>query len=143
MDKEEHVAILDQLPEFGDDDPKEVYRIGDLAKEFGVTLRTLRFYEDRGLIKPAREGTSRLYPRRERARLKVILLAKQMGFALADIQELMDIYDRGRKTDKPLAKARAKFAEQIHVLERQKAEVEESMTRLRTTLAKLDRLMKG
>ena len=140
MEREEHVAILDKLVPSDDSDDKQVYRIGDLAKEFGVTLRTLRFYEDRGLIRPTREGTTRLYSKRERARLKLILLAKQVGFSLVDIQDLMHIYDRGRNLDNPLAKARNKFVEQLDILERQRKEVEESMVKLRETLEKFEQL---
>lgn len=140
MEREEHVAILNQLVPDDEDETREVFRIGDLAREFGVTLRTLRFYEDRGLIRPQRQGTTRLYSKRERARLKIILLAKQVGFSLVDIQELMDIYDKGRNLDNPLAKAKGKFEEQLDILERQKLEVEESLEKLRETLEKFHEL---
>ena len=65
------------------------YTIGDLAREFGVTLRTLRFYEDRGLLSPRREGTARIYDARDRARLSVILKGKQLGFTLTEIRALL------------------------------------------------------
>ena len=140
MEREEHVAILNQLVPGDDDETREVFRIGDLAREFGVTLRTLKFYEDRGLIRPQRKDTTRLYSKRERARLKIILLAKQVGFSLVDIQELMDIYDNGRNFDDPLAMAKGKFEEQLGILERQKVEVEESLEKLQTTLEKFREL---
>ena len=69
------------------------FTIGDLAREFGVTLRTLRFYEDKDLIRPRRQGLNRLYGRRDRARLKLILLGKKVGFSLAEIKEMLELYD--------------------------------------------------
>src|ERR687889_2826467 len=65
------------------------YTIGDLAREFGVTLRTLRFYEDRGLLSPRRDGTARIYDARDRERLSVILKGKQLGFTLTEIRAML------------------------------------------------------
>ena len=65
-------------------DGTKLYTIGDLAREFGVTLRTLRFYEDRGLLSPRRDGTARIYDPRDRERLSVILKGKQLGFTLTE-----------------------------------------------------------
>ena len=73
----------------GSQNQNETYRIGDLAREFDITLRTLRFYEDRGLIHPKRDGSTRLYSDYDRSRLSVILLAKKVGFSLVDIQEVL------------------------------------------------------
>ena len=70
-------------------DRPKTYTIGDLAREFGVTLRTLRFYEDRGLLSPRREGTARIYDARDRARLSVILKGKQLGFTLTEIRAMV------------------------------------------------------
>ena len=67
---------------------RKSFTIGQLAREFGLTLRTLRFYEDRGLISPAREGSTRLYSHRDRARLSMIVKAKALGFTLSEIKEL-------------------------------------------------------
>src|SRR5690349_16348535 len=72
---------------------KTIFTIGDLAREFGVTLRALRFYEDKGLLTPQREGLNRLYSRRDRARLKLILMGKRVGFSLVEIKEMLDLYD--------------------------------------------------
>nr|WP_262268085.1 MerR family transcriptional regulator [Microvirga sp. HBU65207] len=66
-----------------------LYTIGDLAREFGVTLRTLRFYEDRGLLSPRRDGTARIYDARDRERLSVILKGKQLGFTLTEIRAMV------------------------------------------------------
>jgi DNA-binding transcriptional MerR regulator len=69
------------------------YSIGDLSREFGVTTRTIRFYEDQGLLYPSREGQSRIYASRDHVRLKLILRGKRLGFSLKEIKELLDLYD--------------------------------------------------
>ena len=73
-----------------------------MAKKFGVTLRTLRFYEDKGLLSPQRDGTTRLYSRRDRARLKLILLGRKVGFSLRDVKQIMDLYDPNGTNTKQL-----------------------------------------
>ena len=72
---------------------RETYSISDLSAEFDVTARALRFYEDQGLIAPERNGLSRIYSKRDRARLAWILRAKRVGFSLAEIREMIDLYD--------------------------------------------------
>jgi len=72
---------------------KHQYSISDLSDEFGVTARALRFYEDEGLISPIRRGLTRIYTKRDRARLAWILRAKRVGFSLAEIREMIDLYD--------------------------------------------------
>ncbi|MDC5706265.1 MerR family DNA-binding transcriptional regulator [Vibrio europaeus] len=71
----------------------EKYKISDLAKEFDITTRSIRFYEDEGLIQPERQGSMRIYNRRDRTRLKLILRGKRLGFSLAEIRELFELYD--------------------------------------------------
>jgi DNA-binding transcriptional MerR regulator len=81
---------------------KEHHSIGELCDEFGVTARALRFYEDEQLIAPERRGTQRLYSDRDRARLAWILRGKRVGLSLAEIKELLDLYDigDGRRTQR-------------------------------------------
>jgi DNA-binding transcriptional MerR regulator len=74
---------------------KHQYSISDLSEEFGVTARALRFYEDEGLINPVRRGLTRIYTKRDRARLAWILRAKRVGFSLLEIREMIDLYDIG------------------------------------------------
>ena len=74
---------------------REHFAISDLTAEFGVTARALRFYEDEGLIFPARAGLSRIYSKRDRARLAWIMRAKNVGFSLTEIKEMIDLYDLG------------------------------------------------
>jgi DNA-binding transcriptional MerR regulator len=71
----------------------EKYKISQLAKEFDVTTRSIRFYEDEGLIHPERKGSMRIYDRRDKTRLKLILRGKRLGFSLAEIRELFELYD--------------------------------------------------
>ncbi|MFL5183193.1 MAG: MerR family transcriptional regulator [Microvirga sp.] len=105
------------------------YSIGDLAREFGVSLRTLRFYEDRGLLKPQRAGASRLYDGAQRARLELILKGKQLGFTLAEIQRLLERPERGEGAPK-LRLSRKQIDDQLAHLERQKAEIEGAIAEL-------------
>ncbi|AXE31285.1 MerR family transcriptional regulator [Chromobacterium phragmitis] len=70
----------------------ELFTISDLAREFDVTLRTIRFYEEQGLIEPQRDGRQRLFNRRDRARLRLILRGKRIGLSLAEIREIIDMY---------------------------------------------------
>jgi DNA-binding transcriptional MerR regulator len=78
-------------------DPRDRHQfsISDLSEEFGVTARALRFYEDEGLISPVRRGLTRVYTKRDRARLAWILRAKRVGFSLGEIREMIDLYDLG------------------------------------------------
>ncbi|MCE7586382.1 MerR family DNA-binding transcriptional regulator [Vibrio fluvialis] len=71
----------------------ETFKISELAKEFDITTRSIRFYEDMGLIEPERKGTVRIYHRRDRIRLKLIMRGKRLGFSLAEIRELFELYD--------------------------------------------------
>ena len=120
-----------------DQEQPEVYRIGYLANEFGVSLRTLRFYEDRGLITPKRAGSTRLYSGEDRARLKVILLAKSVGFSLIDIEELLALYDNESSQDETLS-IRQKFEDQSRALKVKRNELDESITNLEKALKILD-----
>jgi DNA-binding transcriptional MerR regulator len=110
------------------------FTIGDLAREFGVTLRTLRFYEDRKLLAPRRRGQTRLYGRRDRARLKLILLGKRVGFSLAEIREMLDLYELKDGQVTQLRVALARFNRQIEILRRQKEDVEQALDELTRTV---------
>lgn len=71
----------------------DIYTISELATEFSITLRSIRFYENQGLLTPQRRGTQRIFSRQDRARLKLILRGKRLGFSLTDINELFTLYD--------------------------------------------------
>jgi DNA-binding transcriptional MerR regulator len=108
--------------------------IGELAREFGVTARTLRFYEDKGLLSPRREGSNRLYSRRDRARLKQIILGKAVGFSLDVIKEMLEIYDLKDGQAVHLEMALSRFAEQLVVLRRQRQKIDEAIGDMTRTM---------
>jgi len=114
---------------------KTVFTIGDLSREFDVTLRTLRFYEDKHLLSPRRQGMNRLYSRRDRARLKLILLGKKVGFSLVEIKEMLDLYDLKDGHVLQLRVALEKFGRQQEVLRRQKEDIEQAMEELDRTVS--------
>ena len=121
------------------------FTISDLAREFGVTLRTLRFYESRGLLAPARSGLTRIYSGRDRARLALILKGKQLGFTLVEIRAML-ANEEGKelKGKEPSASvgglqlSRSQIAEQLELLRSQRTEIETAIAELETTLARLD-----
>ena len=113
---------------------KTTFTIGDLSREFGVTLRTLRFYEDRQLLNPERKGPNRLYSRRDRARLKLVLMGKKVGFSLTDIRDMLDLYDLKDGQVTQLKVALDKFTRQITLLRQQKQDVEQAIDELTRTM---------
>jgi DNA-binding transcriptional MerR regulator len=114
---------------------KTVFKIGDLSREFDVTLRTLRFYEDRGLLNPERRGTTRLYSRRDRARLRLILLAKTLGFSLTEAKQLIEIYHESNGKRRQMETALSRFEEQQEVLLEQKEEIDRSLKAMDVAIA--------
>ncbi|NWG45263.1 MAG: MerR family DNA-binding transcriptional regulator [Alphaproteobacteria bacterium] len=108
----------------------DTFTISQLAAEFGVTPRALRFYEDRGLLAPARRGQARLYSRRDRARLALILRGKRVGFSLTEIAEMLNLYDLEDGQETQLRTALGKFRAQIAALEAQRRDIEESIAEL-------------
>ena len=116
---------------------KTHYSIGQLCDEFSVTARALRFYEDEALIAPERRGTQRLYTDRDRARLAWILRGKRVGLSLADIKELLDLYDLGdhRETQRRVTIDRCK--ERIASLHRQRHDIDHTIDELETFVAQL------
>ncbi|MEI2384236.1 MerR family DNA-binding transcriptional regulator [Breoghania sp. JC706] len=121
---------------------KTTFTIGELAKEFGVTLRTLRFYEDKGLINPRRDGQNRLYNRRDRARLKLVLMGKQVGFSLNEICDMLDLYDLRDGQVVQLRVALDKFNQQIDVLKQQKSHIEQAIDELSRTVEVVSGMLK-
>ena len=100
------------------------FTISDLAKEFGVTTRTIRFYEDQGLLSPKREGTTRVFSSRDRVRLKLALRGKRLGFSLAEIRELFELYDILRDEHKQIEEFLARLERRRAHLEQQREDIE-------------------
>lgn len=121
---------------------KTSFSIGELAKEFGITLRTLRFYEDKGLLNPRRAGLTRIYTRRDRARLKLVLMGKSVGFSLNEILDMLDLYDLRDGQVTQLRVALDKFSEQIGVLQKQKSDIEQAIDELGRTVQIVSGMLK-
>ncbi len=110
----------------------ETYSITELAREFGVTTRTIRFYEDHGLLNPARSGRTRVYGKRDVVRLRLTLRGKRLGFALSEIRELLDIYDAAHDESAQLAQFLQVLSKRRAALEQQREDIEATITEIRT-----------
>ncbi len=109
------------------------YTITDLAREFEVTTRTIRFYEDQGLISPDRQGQTRIYSQRDRVRLRLIMRGKRLGFSLKEIRDLLDLYDGDRSEITQLRTLVDKINERRDTLRKQREDID-------ATLDELDKL---
>jgi DNA-binding transcriptional MerR regulator len=121
------------------------WSIAEVAEEFGVTHRTVRHYEDLGLISPERRGTTRVYHRRDRTRLALILRGKRLGFPLEEIRTIIDLYDAPRGKRHQLEYVLAQIDERRDDLEQRRRDIEAALTELdgferrcREDLARLD-----
>jgi DNA-binding transcriptional MerR regulator len=110
--------------------PHRTFTIRQLCLEFKCTPRALRFYEDKGLLAPARDGLNRVYSYKDRARLQLILQGKRVGLALAEIGEILDLYEVDDGGAQQAAKSLRKFRERIVALEQQRIDVEEQIQAL-------------
>jgi DNA-binding transcriptional MerR regulator len=111
-------------------DKQRVWTIGELSREFGATARALRFYEDKGLLSPQRDGLNRLYSNRDRARLQLILRGKRVGFSLLEIREMLDLYDLGDNQRAQMRLTLGKYVEQIALLKRQREDIDGALAEL-------------
>lgn len=119
----------------------KTYSISELAQEFAVTPRAIRFYEDHDLIRPERFGQNRIYSASDRTRLAWILRAKRVGLSLADIGELLDMYDLGDNRVTQRKATLVKCRERLDVLERQREDLESTITELKTFCHRLEELL--
>ena len=108
-------------------DSHKTFSIRQLSKEFDVTARALRFYEDKGLISPERKGQTRIYSSRDRARLKLILRGKRLGFSLIEIHEILDLYTPKDHGVTQMRATLVKYRKQIETLRHQREDIESAI----------------
>jgi DNA-binding transcriptional MerR regulator len=118
------------MPAPADTAVQESWSIREIADEFGVTHRTVRHYEDLGLITPERRGTVRIYHRRDRTRLGLILRGKRLGFPLEEIRTIIDLYDRPRGRASQLEYVLGQISERRDDLEQRRRDIEDALTEL-------------
>ena len=121
--------------------PERTFTIRQLCLEFECTPRALRFYEDKGLLAPARQGLNRVYSYKDRARLLLILRGKRVGLSLADIREILQLYDKRDGGATQNAKALRKFRAQLVALEQKREDIEHSIDELRDACARMEDLL--
>lgn len=117
------------------------YTISNLAQEFGVTTRTLRHYEDQGLVTPARDGINRIYTSRDRVRLKLALRGKRLGFSLNDIRELFELYDLASGERRKLEEFAIKLDRRRAQLAQQREDVEVMLDEINFFATQCQRLL--
>ncbi len=118
--------------------PERTFTIRQLCVEFKCTPRALRFYEDKGLLAPARQGLNRIYSYRDRGRLQLILRGKRVGLSLAEIREILDLYGKGDGEAAQNAKALRKFRERIVALQRQREDIDHAIATLHDSCERLE-----
>ncbi|HQT39701.1 MAG TPA: MerR family DNA-binding transcriptional regulator [Acidocella sp.] len=111
-------------------DAVALYSVSQLARQLGVTARTIRFYEDKDLVSPQRAGTTRVYTHRDRARLMLILRGKRLGFSLREIKEFLDLYDVDPAHHVQLRQLLAAVRKRMAKLSEQRAAIDESLSEL-------------
>ena len=123
-------------------DRDKTYSITELCREFEVTPRTLRFYEQKGLLAPARRGWTRIFNYRDRARLQLILRGKRVGFSLEEIKEMLDLYKLRDGQMTQLTVASTKLRERLVALRQQRVEIDEAIADLERTCDIVDGMLK-
>ncbi|HKT85242.1 MAG TPA: MerR family DNA-binding transcriptional regulator [Novosphingobium sp.] len=112
------------------DGTPEMLGIQEAARRLGVTMRALRFYEDKGLIAPQRVGTTRIYGRRELGRMQLILRGKRLGFSIREIKEFLDLYDADPEHVEQMRQLLVKVGQRMGELRRQKRAIEQTLAEL-------------
>jgi DNA-binding transcriptional MerR regulator len=119
--------------------PERTYTIRQLCVEFKVTPRALRFYEDKGLLSPARDGMNRVYHSRDRARLQLILRGKRVGFSLSEIREILELYDENDGGAVQMARSIKKFRQRIVELHAQRDDIDGAIKALEDGCVRLEK----
>ncbi|MCF4167214.1 MerR family DNA-binding transcriptional regulator [Zavarzinia compransoris] len=119
----------------------KTYSITQLSEEFSVTPRAIRFYEDRGLLHPRREGQTRIYSQRDWVRLLLILRGKRVGFSLAELREILDLYDLGDQQTEQIRLTLVLARNKMVALERQRQDIDQTMAELGTACTYFEKLL--
>ena len=122
--------------------PERTFTIRQLCNEFKATPRALRFYEDKGLLTPAREGLNRVYSHKDRVRLQLILRGKRVGLSLSEIRELIDMYEPGRDARPQLERFLSVLEEHKASLLQQRDDIEAQLTELQAFEKKVRKQLK-
>ncbi len=123
--------------------PPRTYSIRQLCLEFKCTPRALRFYEDKGLLNPARDGMNRVYSYQDRGRLQLILRGKRVGLSLAEIGEILDLYEADDSGAQQAAKSLRKFSERIVALEQQKTDIDQAIAQLQRGITDVEQRLQA
>jgi DNA-binding transcriptional MerR regulator len=119
------------------------YTISDLAKEYDITPRTIRFYEDQGLLTPSREGRQRVFSEGDNVRLRLILRGKRLGFSLAEAKEIIDLYDLESGGERQLIYLLEKIEQQRLNLKQQQEDIKEILLELKSVEKRVKGALKG
>jgi len=120
----------------------KTYTISELARDFGITTRTIRYYEDQGLLNPGRERLNRVFSNRDRVRLQLALRGKRLGFSLSEIRELFELYDVSRDEQRQLELFLAKLERRRTILEQQREDIEVMLNEINFFADQCRRLIK-
>lgn len=120
----------------------KTYSISELARDFGITTRTIRFYEDQGLLSPQRNGLSRVFSARDRARLQLALRGKRLGFSLSEVRELFELYDVSQGEPRQMEVFLAKLERRRTILEQQRKDVEIMLSEINFFAGQCRRMLK-
>lgn len=120
---------------------QKTWTISELASEFSITPRTIRFYEDQGIVSPERDGLTRVYHSRDRTRLKLALRGKRLGLQLSEILSLIDMYDGPGDTTAQLQHYMEVLGEHRRVLKQQQKDLEQTLTEIETQLVRCEAVL--
>ena len=134
---DEVVGVLDTHSQ-----PNDLMRIGDVSEMFAVSLRTLRFYEDKGLITPQRNGVTRLYSRKDLGRIKLILLGRKVGFSLREVKQLIDLYEPGGSNVSQMKATLEKGKRQLEKMKQQRTAIDEAIDELHNGMSQISERLK-
>lgn len=137
------VTLAELLARTGASAGKDTFSIREMTREFGVTARALRFYEEKGLLAPERQGQDRIYSRRDRSRLRLVLMGKCVGFSLEEVKAMLDLYDLGDGGVTQMKVARTKYREQIGRLQAQKSDIDTAINELERAITVIDGRLAG